>query len=227
MCSNGSLDTVSKTKTALNDNTLTTYARSILRALSSLHEHHLAHHDIKPANFFVDNYGRAKIGDFGIAKKYEPDQLSTSFEGSLPYLPPEVIRMKPYDPFKADIWALGVSLYELGTRSQPFKGSSKQEIKKSILSGVYPAPKGLSTTIKNVIQSCLKEDPAQRPTAKQLYSMVQPLVVQPTQLGRPNRIIKPINSYKTIGGFKSRTIGSLPKLQLSNCVNKQNEPLSS
>lgn len=231
LCPNGSLDTIMKNKIVLGNSILTTYAKSLLKALACLHDNHIAHHDIKPANFFVDTYGRAKIGDFGIAKKYEPGQLSTKYEGSLPYMAPEIIHMKSYDPFKSDVWAFGVSLYELGMLELPFKGTTKQEVKESILSGIYQPPKNLSSPLRTIIQSCLKEDPLERPTAAQLFKMLQPLISQPTHVIRPVRVgrQKMANTHRTtaISSLKARTVGCLPKLHISSFISKEYVQLSS
>ena len=80
----------------------------------------ITHRDLKGSIIFLSNDHRVKIGDFGISKVAEQTvQASKSFVGTPYYLSPEMVEGKNYSA-KADIWALGVILYQLCTLKLPF-----------------------------------------------------------------------------------------------------------
>ena len=60
------------------------------------------------------------------------------FVGSLTYLAPEVFRKHPYDPFKADVWSFGVSVYHMATGKLPFASSCVSSLREKITMGTYP-----------------------------------------------------------------------------------------
>jgi serine/threonine protein kinase len=87
--------------------------QQVCNAIGYMHSHGYVHRDIKPSNILLDFYGHPKLADFGLALPIEPGTMIKDHAGSLHYLAPEVILSKEYDPFKADIWALGVTFYEM------------------------------------------------------------------------------------------------------------------
>lgn len=161
-CQNGSLDQAIPPTGIENAEKLEDYARQLVDAFAHLHSIGIVHHDIKPANVFIDEYGRARLGDFGLARMYKNGAKSNTYQGSLPYAPPELLMYRPYDPFKADVWSFGVMLYQLSTGRMPFRGFDHTELKQSILSGFFDQPKGVSVALNKLILRCLKYDPAER-----------------------------------------------------------------
>ena len=103
------------------------YAAQIADALACAHEQGIVHRDLKGANVVITEAGRAKVLDFGIARRMGGEELETvtrsgaslgdteSVAGTLPYMAPEVLRGAPADA-RSDIWALGVLLQETGGR---------------------------------------------------------------------------------------------------------------
>ena len=76
-------------------------------ALKTIHAANIVHRDIKPENVFLVNDQYLKIGDLGISRRIEPDELSThTCIGTPRYLAPEVYKGEAYT-FSADIWSLG------------------------------------------------------------------------------------------------------------------------
>ncbi|ABP00761.1 predicted protein, partial [Ostreococcus lucimarinus CCE9901] len=91
-------------------------ARDILRALRTCHARNIAHYDVKPQNIFASASGAYKLGDFGCATRLE---RTHEFVGKTPGTPaftaPECCEGEPCDGFKADVWALGMTLHALAT----------------------------------------------------------------------------------------------------------------
>lgn len=100
------------------------------RGLHAAHEQGLVHRDVKPSNIFVMDDGSVKIIDFGIARVASAHS-KTTLKGTLYYMAPEQLNMKPPTPL-SDLFALGVVTYEALTRKRPFQGSNEGEIIEAI-----------------------------------------------------------------------------------------------
>jgi hypothetical protein len=107
------------------------YAIEIGRALDAAHERQLVHRDIKPQNVLIDEEGRAKVTDFGIARSLELDarQLTAAGRvvGTTDYVSPEQALGQDVTP-QSDIYSLGIVLYELLAGEVPFKGESSVSV---------------------------------------------------------------------------------------------------
>ncbi len=106
----------------------------ICRGLRKAHSDGVIHRDIKPANIMVDKEGWVKILDFGLAKLRENASITRlgSRMGTAPYSSPEQLRGEELKP-GADIFSLGVILYELIAQQRPFKGKTDEEFIYAIL----------------------------------------------------------------------------------------------
>ncbi|MHC5210329.1 MAG: serine/threonine-protein kinase [Planctomycetota bacterium] len=106
-------------------------------ALQQAHDRGIVHRDVKPSNILLDEQGRPYLGDFGLAKIEDGLELSRTgdFAGSPYYMSPEQAdaRRGAID-HRTDIYSLGVTLYELLTLTQPFQGTTSQEVIRRILS---------------------------------------------------------------------------------------------
>jgi len=108
--------------------------------LDDAHEKGVTHRDIKPSNILIDSHGRVKIVDFGLASIVGADQLTKtgSTIGTIGYMSPEQVQGKEID-HRSDLFSLGVVLYELITKQNPFKRDSEAATMNSVLDHI-PEP---------------------------------------------------------------------------------------
>jgi serine/threonine protein kinase/formylglycine-generating enzyme required for sulfatase activity len=114
----------------------------IADALQHAHGEDIYHRDIKPANILLDQRGQPYLTDFGLAVRVEDlsDERGLG-AGTAPYMAPELVRGDGDQiDGRADIYSLGVVLYELLTGRRPFEGRTRQEIYAQIVSGREPRP---------------------------------------------------------------------------------------
>ena len=138
----------------------------ILKAARFAHRRGIVHRDIKPHNVIVDDEGRAKVTDFGIARAGASDMTETgSIMGTAQYLSPEQAQGHPVDA-RADLYSIGVVLYELLTGHVPFDGESPVTIALKHVSE-DPVPPGqlnpdVPPALDAVVMRAMAKDPAQR-----------------------------------------------------------------
>ncbi len=144
-------------------------ARSILSALAHAHAHGVVHRDIKPENimFAVGSGFRVVLIDFGLASLRDAPALTGQgvAVGSPSYIAPERLLGQPHD-HRADIYSVGVIMYEMIAGIRPFTGESPQEIMVNALSRP-PRPlraiaPDVSPILDAVIRRALSKDPAKR-----------------------------------------------------------------
>ncbi|MFQ5627269.1 MAG: serine/threonine-protein kinase [bacterium] len=114
---------VSVSSGQLSVNSAIDIATQICDGLNAAHEVGIIHRDTKPENIIVDKTGRVRILDFGLAKTADKSMLTKEGTtlGTISYMSPEQFQGVPVD-HRADIWAVGVVLYEMLAGELPFKG---------------------------------------------------------------------------------------------------------
>ncbi|KAL6091981.1 hypothetical protein STEG23_028188 [Scotinomys teguina] len=140
--------------------------RQMLNAMSYCHELGIIHRDLKPDNIMVDRNGHVTVIDFGLGTKVKPGQKIIFPGGLYKFGAPEQLLHKPYDGPKADVWALGVTLYLMVTGKYPF-GDVISGLKSKIVHGMYTVPSILSKELKDLLRRLLSVDPRHRPTAQE------------------------------------------------------------
>lgn len=177
-CQNGSLQSILKQKEKIPTESVIKYTRDIIEALFYMHSNGFAHCDIKPGNILIDNYDRAKLCDFGLSEFFDSElRTSDHFCGSINYMATEVIYNKTFDPFKADIWSLGITIYYLLAGRTPFFGSNTSSILEEMKGGIQPI-KNVTKRLNRLIQMCLVFDASSRPTMEELRKYASKYLIQ-------------------------------------------------
>jgi predicted Ser/Thr protein kinase len=156
------------------------YGMEIADALDRAHRQGIVHRDLKPGNVMLTGSG-VKLLDFGLAKALNPegpvDSLTTApteardvtaegtILGTLSYMAPEQLEGKKADS-RTDIFALGMTLYEMATGRKAFAGSSQASVISSIMSSEPPAISTVAPmtppALDRVVKTCLAKDPNER-----------------------------------------------------------------
>jgi serine/threonine protein kinase len=131
------------------------------RGLQAAHELGLVHRDVKPSNIFVMDDDSVKVIDFGIARQASASS-HTSLKGTLFYLAPEQLEMKPPSPLW-DQFSLGVVTYEAFTRRRPFTGATDDEVAQNIRKYSPPPASELNHEVPFAVSQVIHKAIAKQP----------------------------------------------------------------
>lgn len=168
-CANGSLQDQIKVNGVMSPLEFRVVALQCLEALNACHKQHIAHHDIKPSNFMINEDGRIILCDFGIAEKTIYDKTQ-KFKGSIAFAPPELFLKKPYDPMKADVWSLGITFYYLLTGKIPWSSINTSEMIAQIKLGVVRYPAWINGSEKVLLSYMIRLNPESRLSCEDLLN---------------------------------------------------------
>ncbi len=132
-------------------------ASEIGDALGNAHQHGYVHRDVKPANILIDTFGQAYLTDFGIAALEEDLAGDSAIAGTLPYMAPELLDPHGNADHRADIYALGVVLYEMLTGRRPFEAPSSLALRERIVTATPLSPRRLNADVPEYLDvACLR-----------------------------------------------------------------------
>ena len=140
--------------------------RQVTSGLVAAHDAGIVHRDLKPGNVMLLPDGSAKILDFGLAKIRDVDLTKSRLTlGTIGYVAPEQIRRGPVDA-RADLWAIGVMLYETLTGTLPFRGDHEVAILHAVLHEEPRRPsevnRALSPAVDNLVGALMRKNPTER-----------------------------------------------------------------
>ncbi|MGD0870875.1 MAG: tetratricopeptide repeat protein [Bryobacteraceae bacterium] len=145
------------------------FTRQLCSALEAAHNEGVVHRDLKPQNILIDQSDNIYVSDFGLAKSFESEATMMTRTGQIlgtpRYMSPEQVEAGDVD-HRADIYSMGLIVYEMFTADIPFRGDSAMQL---MYQRVTAAPRDPRTILPempdylaNIILKCLERDPARR-----------------------------------------------------------------
>lgn len=159
-----------------NDVELETLIRIFVSVLYGVRDLHNAiienagiiHRDLKPDNIMIDDNLNVKIIDYGLSKIIDFSSITSTGTqiGSPLYMSPEQLKDSKHIDYRADIYALGIILYEMLTKNIPYKASTLPELLMKILNDPIIPPKQYNSTISDGLESIIFKATAKEPFAR-------------------------------------------------------------
>lgn len=172
----------------------------ICEALEYAHANGVIHRDIKPANIMIETGKNSiKLMDFGIARAIsEGTAEKPPIAGTLPYIAPETLDGAMPDP-RTDIYALGLTLYELVAGAHPFRSGATKEIIQMHATVTPPPVEGVDRQLMNIIYRCVEKKPnARLQNAQELKAaLAQYLDMSEARVSREKKLVE--SEKKRIG----------------------------
>ena len=143
------------------------FTRQILNAARFAHRKGIVHRDLKPQNVLIDDEGRARVADFGIARAGESSDITAtgSVMGTAQYISPEQAQGKETTP-RSDIYSIGVILYEALTGRVPFQGDSAVAVALKQVSEAPRRPSAINPNVPPALDAVVMRALAKDPDAR-------------------------------------------------------------
>ncbi|EDW66511.2 serine/threonine-protein kinase ULK3 [Drosophila virilis] len=166
-CNAGNLSAFIRTKKALPESTCRYFLRQLAAAVQYMRANDVSHFDLKPQNLLLTrsfNNVSLKVADFGFAQHLKLGEINQQLKGSPLYMAPEIVRKHQYDA-KADLWSVGVILYECLFGKAPYSSRTIEELLLRIRKAepiVLPPNARISNECHDLLRRLLAHEPAKR-----------------------------------------------------------------
>ncbi|XP_026414314.1 serine/threonine-protein kinase ATG1c-like isoform X2 [Papaver somniferum] len=174
-CKGGDLSMHILRKGKVAEATAKHFMQQLAAGLQILRQNNVIHRDLKPQNLLLttnDDQAVLKIADFGFARSLQPRGLAETLCGSPLYMAPEIMQFQKYDA-KADLWSVGVILYQLVIGKTPFTGNNQIQLLQNIMKSKElqfpPDTKELSSDLTDLCRKLLRRDPVERLTFEEFF----------------------------------------------------------
>jgi len=205
-------------KKRLSPRQAVSFCIKVAGALEHAHEKGVIHRDLKPSNIMLAREGQPQVMDFGLAKR-EAGEVTMTIEGKLlgtpAYMPPEQARGEGHDvDRRADVYSLGVILYELLAGEIPFRGTTRMLLQQ-VMHDEAPSPRKLNNSIPRDLETiclkCLEKEPAKRydsceALGKDLQSWIDHEPIQARPVGRLGRLRRWCKRKPAVAGLSAVAI---------------------
>ncbi len=170
----------------LSPELLISVAVQILEALRFAHRRDVIHRDIKPQNIIIDNDGRVKVTDFGIARAGSASTMTEagSILGTAHYFSPEQAQGQPVEA-ASDLYSLGVVMYEMATGGLPFDGENPVSIAMKHVHDLPPAPRSINPLVPENLEAVILRSLGKRPVDRYLTAQSMLDDLRRVQEGQP------------------------------------------
>ena len=185
----------------LSDGDVAAVGAELLNALAFAHSQGIIHRDVKPQNVMLDNAGRVKVMDFGIARLMDADTLTQDGDviGTVAYMSPEQAAGRRVGP-PSDVYSAGMVVYELLAGGHPLRGQTPAETLSNVAAGRLPSLResrpDLPTPMIDLVDRACAARPSDRPAAVDLAEAFDELLesgrLQARPLGGVRRLLQPL-----------------------------------
>ncbi|MCK1977225.1 Stk1 family PASTA domain-containing Ser/Thr kinase [Jeotgalicoccus huakuii] len=174
-------------------------AMMTLKGIEHAHDRGIIHRDIKPQNLLLDEKGRIKITDFGIAKALSETRMTETNQviGSVQYISPEQAKGQNTDE-RTDIYSFGIMLFELLTGRLPYEAETAVSVALKHISDPFPDIndyREIPIGLKNIVMKCTEKDPRDR---YRHANDVLSALVHYKDMTEPYQPVKKITQDKTV-----------------------------
>ena len=175
-CNAGSLSTFIRSKKSLPEATCKYFLRQLAAAVQYMRSNDICHFDLKPQNLLLTKVGTnnvcLKVADFGFAQHLKLGEINMQLKGSPLYMAPEIVLKHQYDA-RADLWSIGVILYECLFGRAPYSSKTLEELLMRIRSCEkinLPPNSRISKECEDLLSCLLQHDPSKRISFKDFFN---------------------------------------------------------
>ncbi|XP_055825675.1 integrin-linked protein kinase 1-like isoform X2 [Solanum dulcamara] len=213
-------------KGALKPRNALRFAMDIARGMNYLHEHKEAiiHRDLEPSNILRDDTGHLKVADFGVSKllkvtkRFKEEKPLTYEDSYRRYVAPEVFRNEEYDT-KVDVFSFALILQEMIEGYPPFLAKEENDVPKLYAAKERPpfkAPaKFYAHGLKELIEDCWNDEPAERPSFKQIIPRLES-IYKKFDHNKHWKVIRPLNCFQHLEAMWKKDSSDLSRRNRSS-----------